>query len=263
MAAAGRHIREPLSRWPEAGRDREGAREHAPEAPEDTLRERASGDAVLRPAEARRVPRHVSQRQRRDLGHAAGSRPRAAAVARVPDQVSGPDSDGIRRVAEPRSRRILAPALAVSRNLRRVLLPPGADSHARRLAWSRTLEHLGNRLARCRVAEDLLPECGAPHSIAAAVNRTAARGARTVTRVKCHAYRIAFPTPFRDRHACHRPCRVDGGTGAVAGLHAVAGTSPGRLRVGLHRTRYLARDADPTMADHDRARVCHAARRGR
>ncbi len=46
----------------------------------------------------------------------------------------------------------------------------------------------------------------------------------------------SFPTPFRDRHACHRTGRVDGGTEVVAGLHAVAGASPGRLGVGVHRT---------------------------
>ena len=68
----------------------------------------------------------------------------------------------------------------------------------------------------------------------------------------------------RSRSVCGiRSSRVDGGTGAVAGLHAVAGTSQGRLGVGVHRTRGLARDADPTMADRRRARLCHTARRGR
>ena len=49
----------------------------------------------------------------------------------------------------------------------------------------------------------------------------------------------------------------------VAGLHAVAGTSPGRLGVGVHRAAGLARDVDPTMADRGRARLCDTARRRR
>ena len=59
----------------------------------------------------------------------AGSRPRAAAVARVHHQVPGPRADGIGRRPEPRRRRLLDAALALPRNLRRVLRASGADAH--------------------------------------------------------------------------------------------------------------------------------------
>ena len=50
------------------------------------------------------------------------------------------------------------PHWQVSRDLRRVLRPSGADPHAGRLPGARPLEHLGHRIAGRCAAEGLLPE---------------------------------------------------------------------------------------------------------
>ena len=75
------------------------------------------------------------------------------------------------------SRRVLDPALALSRNLRRVLLSSGADPDARRLARARALEYLRHRASRSGASQNLLPECAPAPTVAAAVYRKAARRA--------------------------------------------------------------------------------------
>ena len=238
MAAAGRHIRESLSRRPAARGDREGAREHAPEAPEDALRERASGDAVLRPAEARRVPRHVSQRRRRDLGDAAGSRPRAAALARVPDQVSGPDSDGIRRrrrTAAPtnsgaRTGGISKPTTSTSTTRRRFARPAG------RRATAAGTSRASACPMRCCGRSTTRTRCGTCRRCGRRSNASSRRAAADLDAGRSSSGRIiatyALPTHFRDRRARHRTRRMDGGAEAIAWT-----TRSGAARTGTARRR--------------------------
>ena len=107
----------------------------------------------------------------------AGSRARAAAVARVHHQVPGPRAVRHRRRSGPRRRRLLDAALALPRNLRRVLRAPGPDPHRRRLAGAWPLEHLRHRPARRRAAQGLLPERAAPHPGAEGVDHAPDRRA--------------------------------------------------------------------------------------
>ena len=71
-----------------------------------------------------------------------GSGPRAAALARVHHQVSGPRPLRHRRRRQQQPGHVLEPALPVLRDLRRVLRASSADPHGRRLARPRPLEHL-------------------------------------------------------------------------------------------------------------------------
>src|SRR2546428_4945345 len=63
-----------------------------------------------------------------------------------------------RRQSEDGSRHVLAAALPILRDVRRILRAPGADSSGRRFAGPWPLEHLGHRLAGSGAAEGLLPE---------------------------------------------------------------------------------------------------------
>ena len=160
-------------RLPDLRRDRAGAREHAPQASEDALRQRAHGDALLRPGQGREAARHLPERRRRDLGDGAGSRAGAAAVARVHHQVPGPRAVRLGRRPGARRRRLLDAALALPRDLRRVLRAPGADADRGRLTRARPLEHLGHRPARRGAAQGLLRERAAPPAVAEGVDHSA------------------------------------------------------------------------------------------
>ena len=70
LAPEGRRDQQLLQERAVQRRHREGAARDAPQASEDAVRERAPGDAVLRPGEAGDVPRHVPECRRRDLGDA-------------------------------------------------------------------------------------------------------------------------------------------------------------------------------------------------
>ena len=118
--------------------DREGAREHAPQASENALRQRAHGDALLRSAEVVGVARQLPQRRRRDLGDGSGPRPCATAMARIHHQVSEPGAAGLRREPQPRAPKssgsrtsdISRPTTSTSSTRRRFARPAGRQATA-------------------------------------------------------------------------------------------------------------------------------------
>src|SRR5690606_29450689 len=92
-------------------------------------------------------------------------------------EVPGPRVLRHRRQPAAGSRRLLASALALPRDLRRVLPAPGPGADAERIARPRSLAHLGYRAAGRRAAEGLLRERAAAPAVAEGVDRQAARGA--------------------------------------------------------------------------------------
>ncbi len=93
-----------------------------------------------------------------------------------------------------------ASALAHARDARRVLPAPGTGAYAWRIAGPRALADLRSRLARRRVAQDLLPQRAAPPADAACVaaKQFAARGLSMAPAPVCPA-RPARPHPRQAR----------------------------------------------------------------
>jgi len=130
------------------------------------------------PAKGGGATRHLSKRDGRNVGDGSGSGARAALLARLHHQVSGSHSVRHRRQSEDGSRHVLAAALPILRDVRRILRAPGADSSGRRFSGPRSLEHLGHRLAGPGAAEGLLPERAEISAVATRLDEPPARRAR-------------------------------------------------------------------------------------